>query len=495
MSSGLVLAIDQGTTNTKALAFDVSGRLVASASTAMQVSYPQPGWAQQSPEHIWDSVTSVIATVVGRVGPEFDALAISNQRETIVVWDAVSGDPVAPAIIWQCRRTADACAALRQAGHGELVEATTGLALDPLFPATKIAWILDNVPGGREAAQEGRLRAGTIDSWLLWKLSGGSEHATDHSNASRTQLLNTDTLEWDEELGRLFNVPTSLMPKVRPSDSFFATIAAGATALKAGTPVHAMIGDSHAALYGHGIVRPGTVKATYGTGSSLMTLTDRRIRSRHGLSSTIAWSTADGVVHALEGNISVSGQAAAFMAEMLGLFDVAALSELAASVPDSNGVHFVPALVGLGAPHWAPDARGLVTGLALGTKRAHLARSAIEAIAYQVADVYFAMEQDLGHALTGLSVDGGPTRNGMLMQFQADIVGCPVRRGELAEVSAAGAAMLAAHGLGREMPSPSPAVKQFEAAMPSGLRRSLLASWHDSVARALLRQTSTNQLS
>ena len=492
MTSGLVLAIDQGTTNTKALVFEATGRVVASASVPMTVSYPQPGWAEQSPLEIWSQVQRVIADVVGKVGSDIDALAISNQRETIVVWDAVSGAPIAPAILWQCRRTAERCATLRRAGHAALIEGKTGLGLDPLFPAAKIAWILDNTSGAREAANGGRLRAGTVDSWLLWNLTGGRVHATDHSNASRTQLFDIEALTWDDELGRIFDVPLGLLPDVRPSDSVFGETLAGATALAAGIPVHAMIGDSHAALYGHGIREAGTVKATYGTGSSLMTPTTSRVQSRHGLSSTIAWSTqSGGIAYALEGNISVSGQAAAFMAELLGISDVGKLAELAMTVPDANGVHFVPALVGLGAPYWQAEARGLISGLALGTKPAHLARASIEAIAYQVADVFTAMEADAGHSLLQLSADGGATRNDVLMQFQADLVGRAVVRSSLAEVSAAGAAMLAFAAMGKSTIAFA-ATAEFKPGLDGTTRAGLLAGWHDAVGRAL-RSSDTQQ--
>jgi len=486
MSNGLILAIDQGTTNTKALAFDAEGRVVASASVPMTVNYPQPGWAEQSATDIWQAVRTVIAEVVARVGPDLDALAISNQRETIVVWDARTGAPVAPAILWQCRRSAPACAAIRAAGHGELIEARTGLGIDPLFPAAKLGWILDNVSGTRDAAASGQLRAGTIDAWLLWNLTGG-EHATDHSNASRTQLFNTEALGWDPELARIFDVPLSLMPRVRPSDSAFGTVAAGVSALAAGTPIHGMIGDSHAALFGHGVREPGTVKATYGTGSSLMTLTSGRITSRSGLSSTIAWSSSAGVAYALEGNISVSGQAVAFMGSLLGLADPAAVAALAATVPDSNGVTFVPALVGLGAPYWDPEARGSISGLALGTTPAHLARAAVEAIAFQVADVFSAMETDLGQPLARLSADGGAARNDMLMQFQADLIGRPVLRGELPEVSAAGAALLAASGLGRNTARPKGREHQFTPQMSEAERNAALSGWLAGVGRVLQR--------
>lgn len=484
MSNGLILAIDQGTTNTKALAVDPDGHIVAEASAPMAVDYPRPGWAEQSAAGIWDSVRRVIAIVAAKSGPEFEAVAISNQRETIVAWDAATGVPLAPAITWQCRRSVDRCEAIRAAGHAELIESKTGLGLDPLFPAAKIGWLIENVNEVADAARADTLRVGTVDSWLLWNFTGGKVHATDHSNASRTQLLDTASLDWDDELSHIFGVPQAALPSLRVSDSHFGDVASGATALPAGTPIHAMIGDSHAALFGHGVRTPGTVKATYGTGSSLMTLTVGRQRSSHGLSSTVAWSTSDGPAYALEGNISVSGQAAAFMAELLGLADATALADLAATVPDSNGVSFVPALVGLGAPHWAPDARGLVAGLALGTRPAHLARAAIDAIAHQVADVFEAMEQDIGAPLDQLSADGGASRNDALMQFQADIIGRPVRRGDRAEVSALGAAMMAAQGMGRQI-APGAAGETFEPHMNAEDRQAIRNRWREAVARAL----------
>ena len=484
----LILAIDQGTTNTKALLVDAEARIHQQASVPNTVTYPHPGWAEQSATALMEGVRQVISEVVDRNGGarNIAALAISNQRESVVLWDASTGEPIGPCVIWQCRRSAPACEVLREAGQAPLIEQKTGLALDPLFPATKIAWLLDNIPGARTRAERGELRAGTVDSWLLWNLTAGAVHATDHSNASRTQLFDTAALRWDEELARLFNVPLSLLPEVRASNSMFGRLAAGACALPQGIPIHAMIGDSHAALYGHGIRTPGAVKATYGTGTSLMTLTPHRVQSRHGISSTIAWSTAEGPIHALEGNISVSGQAAAFMAEMLGLGDPAALSRLAETVPDSNGVAFVPALVGLGAPHWRADARGTITGLSLGTRPAHLARAALEAIAFQVADVLSAMEQDIGAALSELRADGGASRNPMLMQFQADIIGRPVAAAAAAEVSALGAAAMAFAGLGREM-APVPAAGRYQPAMGGADRATHLARWHGAIAQTLTR--------
>lgn len=484
MSDGLVLAIDQGTTNTKALAVRPDGRIAAQASVPMQVSYPRPGWAEQSAEDLWTSVQRVIEAVAKAVAEPIVALAISNQRETIVLWDAETGQPIGPAIIWQCRRSAERCAALRAAGHAEEIADRTGLALDPLFPAAKIAWLLDAVPGAREKAAAGGLRAGTVDSWLLWKLTGGQTHATDHSNASRTQLFNTQTLRWDEHLCGLFDVPPGLLPQVMASDSCFGRTADNTTALPVGTPIQAMIGDSHAALFGHGVRQPGSVKATYGTGSSLMTLCAQRVTSSHGLSGTIAWSTSRGIVYALEGNISVSGQAAAFMAELLGLADAAALSALATTVPDSNGVVFVPALVGLGAPHWRDDARGIVSGLSLGTRPAHLARAALEAIAFQVADVLRAMELDIGAPLSQLRADGGASRNEFLMQFQADVLDRPVVTSEAPEVSALGAAALAWQGLGIAM-KPVPCAQTFVPKMTPAERQSHLAAWDAAIGRTL----------
>ena len=482
MSGGLVLAIDQGTTNTKALAVAPDGRIVATASRPMTVRYPQPGWAEQSADDIWQSVLAVATEVMAAVGDDIAAVAISNQRETIVLWDATTGEPIGPAVIWQCRRSAERCAALRAAGHEAEIVARTGLGIDPLFPAAKIAWRLDEIPGARARAAAGNLKAGTVDSWLLFKLTGGAIHATDHSNASRTQLFNTQTLRWDERLAALFDVPLSILPTVRPSDSRFGETAAGA--LRPGIPIHAMIGDSHAALFGHGVRTPGTVKATYGTGSSLMTLTPRRVSSTHGLSGTIAWSTSAGVAYALEGNISVSGQAAAFMAELLGLTDAAALSALADTVSDTNGVAFVPALVGLGAPHWRDDARGIISGLSLGTKPAHLARAALEAIAFQVADVLSAMEADIGTPMAQLRADGGASRNAFLMQFQADIIARPVVTASAPEVSALGAAALAFSGLGTTMP-PVPGAESFAPAMAADSRAAHRARWDKAISQTL----------
>ena len=485
MSDALILAIDQGTSNTKALLVDAMGRVLHQASVPNIVTYPHPGWAEQSASALMDGVNQVIAEVVAQAdGAEIAGIGISNQRESVLVWDAATGVPIGPVIIWQCRRSAPKCEALRRAGHAETIEGKTGLALDPLFPAAKIAWLLDTIPGARARAEQGALRAGTVDTWLLWNLTGGTVHATDHSNASRTQLFNTQKLAWDDELCALFDVPSAILPNVLASDSEFGRVAAGVCALPIGTPVRAMIGDSHAALFGHGVRAPGTVKATYGTGTSLMALTPNRVRSTHGISSTIAWSQGDLVQHALEGNISVSGQAAAFVAELLGLSDPAALSALAGTVPDSNGVAFVPALVGLGAPYWRADARGTITGMSLGTKPAHLARAALEAIAFQVADVYAAMEADMGRALGELRADGGASRNPLLMQFQADSLDRAVAVAAAPEVSALGAAALAFSSLGIEMPGVS-ASDRFAPEMDGQARMAHRQRWQNAMAQTL----------
>lgn len=486
MDRALVLAIDQGTTNTKALLVDRTGAVVAAASRPMSVDYPEPGWAEQSAEAIWTAVRAVVDELAGHPrAADVVALAVSNQRESIVVWDAATGKPLAPCVIWQCRRTAAACEALIAAGHGDFVEATTGLGINPLFPASKIAWLIDRIPDGRARAEAGAIKAGTVDSWLLWNFTGGKVHATDHSNASRTQLFDTERLVWSDELCALFGVPRAMLAEVRSSDSRFGETATGATALPAGLPVHGMIGDSHAALFGHGVRTPGIVKATYGTGTSLMSLVPERVRSRHGLSGTIAWSLGGTVWHALEGNISVSGQAVAFMATLIGLKDAAALADLAMSVPSSNGVAFVPALVGLGAPYWRNEVRGEISGLTLGTQPAHLARAAVEAVAFQVADVFAAMEADIGAPLDGLSVDGGASRNDFLMQFQADILDRPLRRGKFPEVSALGAASVAFHGLGMAMTDAGEGQTLFTPALPAEARERHLAGWRKAVGHLL----------
>ena len=478
-----VLAIDQGTTNTKALVVAADGTILARASAPSTSVYPRPGWAEQSAEGIWAATRAVIDRVATEVGPDsIDALAISNQRETIVAWDAATGAPVGPAILWQCTRTAAACEALIAAGRGAEVEAATGLAVNPMFPAPKLAWLIEHRPEARALHDKGQLRVGTVDAWLLWNLTGGASFATDHSNASRTQLFDTETLEWSAALGAIFGAPTDCLPDALPSDSRFGETAPGVSALPAGIPIRAMMGDSHAALYGHGVRAPGVVKATYGTGSSLMTLVPERIAPRHGVSGTIAWSDAAGTHHALEGNIFVSAQAAAFIGGLLGVGDARALSDLAQTVEDAGGVTFVPALSGLGAPHWAAQATGTIAGMTHATTPAHLARATFEAIAMQIADVFEAMEADAGQPLRALRADGGASANPFLMQLQADLLGRPVDRAEIEEVGALGAAAMAFAALSVATDWPQHSTR-FEPAMGDATRGALRDRWKDALRR------------
>lgn len=481
--SGLVLAIDQGTTNTKAVLVDADGIIHARAAVALTTDYPHPGWAEQSAHAIWDSVKSVIASLVPRADGRIKALAIANQRETLVLWDARSGQPVAPAIIWQCRRSAFACADLLAQGHEAQVVALTGLGINPLFPASKLGWAMTHIAGVAELAAAGHLRAGTVDSWLLSNLTGGAAFATDHSNASRTQLFDTERLEWSADLCAMFGVPMEALAQVMPSDAEFG-VTANTTALPAGIPIRAMMGDSHAALYGHGVRTPGAVKATFGTGSSLMTLMPARVASRHGLSGTIAWRDRTGIAYALEGNITVSAQAAMFMAALLGVGDAKALSVLAQSVPDPGGVAFVPALAGLGAPHWDDGATGLVTGMTHSTTPAHLARATFEAIAHQIADVFAAMEADVGHPLTDLRADGGASGNAFLMQLQADLLNRPVLRSEVEEMGALGVAAMAFAALGVKASTRAEDATLFTPSLTGPARTTARRIWADAITRA-----------
>jgi glycerol kinase len=485
-----VLAIDQGTTNTKALLLNAEGAVVARGSRPMTLTYPKPGWAEQSAEAIWLSVKEAVGACLATVPEaEIAAIGVSNQRESVLLWDRETGAALSPCVTWQCRRSAERLEALRRPEVERVVAAKTGLGLDPLFPAAKIAWLLDNTPDARARLARGALCVGTVDAWLLFKLTGGKAHATDYSNASRTQLFDIHRLRWDEELAEIFDAPLGGLPQALPSDSLFGVTAADG-ALPSGVPIRAMMGDSHAALYGHGAREPGLVKATYGTGSSLMTLTDRPIVSRNGLSTTIAWGAKDTAIYALEGNISVSGQAVAFMASVLGAKDEATVADLAASVTGSEGVYFVPALVGLGAPYWRDDARGLIAGMSLSTRPAHIARATLEAVALQIYDVFSAMEADLGHALSALSTDGGATRNELLMQIQADVLQRPVRRSRVAELSAIGAGVMA--GVGAGLWSGEHALSwlraeadTFAPAPDVDERRRLIAGWRVAVGQTL----------
>lgn len=482
MANRAILAIDQGTTNTKALVVSEDGAIIAQAACPTSVDYPRAGWAEQSPEVLWDSVVSAVRQATAAApGQAIAAIGLSNQRESVVLWDAATGKPLGPCILWQCRRTSERCTELRAAGHEAEIARTTGLGFDPLFSATKLAWLLDAVPLARERAARGELRAGTVDSWLLWKLAG--VHATDVGNASRTQLLSIASGTWDAALGELFGVPLAVLPEVRASDAFFGETTGELAGLPAGIPIHAVMGDSHAALFGHGIERPGRIKVTIGTGSSLMTLTPRLLASTHGLSSTIAWATGGGVAYALEGNIAVSGHTATFAADLLGVPDQAALGGLADSVDDNGGVCFVPALAGIGAPYWRGNARGMISGMTLGTQRGHVARAAFEAIALQIGDVFAAIEADLGHELDAVSVDGGGSASDLLMQLLADVLDRPIERMAHPEVSALGAARMAGRAVGIDVPGAQPAARFIPAMQPAS-RGALMRAWKEAISRA-----------
>lgn len=485
-----VLAIDQGTTNTKALLMARSGEVVASASWPVEISYPAPGWVEQEPRALLDSVLSATADCMAQAeGAEIEAIGISNQRESALVWDRKIGEPLGPCVIWQCRRTAPFCDHLRERGLEELIQASSGLPVDPLFSASKMAWLLSEATDARRRANAGELCAGNVDGWLLWNLTGGAVHATDVSNASRTQLLGLSDAAWDPALLEIFDIPEACLPEVRPSSGVFGfTRALGP--LPAGIPVASMIGDSHAALFAHAAFVPGTAKATYGTGSSVMTLTAKPVASRYGLSSTIAWGIGTRVQYALEGNITNTGGAVQWLGNFLGLSDpVRDTAALAASVRDSGGVFMVPAFAGLGAPHWDADARGVIVGLTRGSSAAHAARATVESIAFQVHDVVEAMRRDAGTSLPALMADGGASRNNVLMQFQADLLGCPVIRTRAADLSARGAAWLAGLATGfwsspEELAALPRETERFEPGPAAARRADLLAGWQDALSRA-----------
>ena len=483
----LILAIDQGTTNTKALLIDRDGAIRARASRPLAIAFPQPGWVEQNACDLWTSVVEAASECIAQAGgAEIAAVGISNQRESAVVWDRHTGTPAGPCITWQCRRTTPFCEALRKSGMEAAIRERSGLPLDPLFSASKIRWLLENGVGRGFSAG---LCAGTVDSWLLWNLTGGKVYATDASNASRTQLLNLVSGQWDTRLLGIFEIPAACLPEVRPSTGLFGeTIAAGA--LPAGVPVASLIGDSHAALFGHAAFSPGAVKATYGTGSSLMTLVDEPTVSLHGLSSTVAWAEPARVRYALEGNITNTGGAVQWLADLLGLADGAQeASALAARVPDSGGVYLVPAFAGLGAPHWDAGARGVLCGVTRGTTAAHVARATLDSIAYQVADVFDALCLDSGVPLPALFADGGASRNDLLMQFQADILGRPVIRNDSTDLSAIGAAWLAGLAVGfwksqEELEALPRDTTRFEPHISADLRAQLTEGWRDALRRS-----------
>ncbi len=444
--NAVILSIDEGTTNAKAICVDRSGQILSKGSKGLSVSHPKPAWSEQDPLAILEGVNFAIQTALADKSVTIEAIGISNQRESVLIWERSSGKPLTPVIVWQCRRSEAFCEALAQSEFAEIVQHKTGLPIDPLFPAAKIRWALDHLQDGHARAASGELCIGTIDSWLLWNLTDGEAFVTDVSNASRTQLFNIHTQRWDEELAEIFGIPLQCLAEIKPSCAY-----RGQTKNVAGLPdgvaILSQIGDSHAALYGQGGFMPGVIKATYGTGSSLMTPISRLSPGDYRLAHTTAWNDGE-LTYALEGNITHTGAGVDYMARLLGMKDVQILADLAQTTDSNYGVYFVPALSGLGAPYWQSRARGLITGLTENAGAAQLARAALEAIAYQVADVFYLMEEMAGTALDQLLVDGGPTKNPWLMQFQSNVINRPVARINVAEVSALGAGYLAGKALG-----------------------------------------------
>jgi glycerol kinase len=487
-----VLAIDQGTTSSRAILFDRQGRPVASAGHPIRQIYPQSGWVEHDPQEIWQSQLASAREVLAAAGvraSQVAAIGITNQRETTILWDRQTGEPLANAIVWQCRRTAPLCQQLKQRGLEPSFRQKTGLVIDPYFSGTKVAWMLDNIPGARGRAERGDLLFGTVDCWLLYKLTGGRVHATDYSNASRTLMFNISRLAWDEDILAELAVPPSLLPAVLPSSTLFGE--SEPSLLGAALPIAGIAGDQQAALFGQACFQVGMAKNTYGTGCFvLMNVGHDSVPLGSSLVTTIAWGLGQGVEYALEGSIFIAGAAVQWLRDGLGLIATAAESEaLAASVASSEGVYLVPAFVGLGAPHWDPRARGVILGISRGTTRAHLARATLEAIAFQTRDVIETMESECGLTLPELRVDGGAAANDLLMQIQADILGREVVRPAVTETTALGAAYLAGLAVGfwkgqDELTGKWQIDKRFQPQMDASQREELYQGWKRAVERA-----------
>ena len=446
-----ILALDQGTSSSRAIVFDETGATCAVAQKEFRQIFPRSGWVEHDPHEIWSSQASVIAEAITTLdinGLNIAGIGITNQRETTIVWDSDTEEPIYNAIVWQDRRTSDYCDKLKSEGVTEMIRRKTGLIIDAYFSATKIKWILDNVPGARERANKGKLLFGTVDTWLIWRLTRGEVHVTDVSNASRTMLFNINTLQWDDELLKMFDIPRSMMPEVRSSSEIYGHTKTTIFAHK--VPIAGIAGDQQAALFGQMCIEPGMVTNTYGTGwFLLMNSGDKPIISQNNLITTVAWKIGDKVNYALEGSIFVGGSVVQWLRDGLGVIKSSSeVEELAARVPDTNGVYFVPALTGLGAPWWDQYARGTIVGISRGTNTAHIARAALEGIAFQTMDITAAMSRDAGLPLRELKVDGGASRNNLLMQFQADILGTRVIRPRVVETTALGAAYLAGLAVG-----------------------------------------------
>jgi glycerol kinase len=493
MRGRFILALDQGTSGSTALVVDETGAVRSRGYAELPQHYPQPGWVEHDPEEIWTSMTEAAGGALARAGiagPDVAAVGITNQRETTILWDRATGTPLHRAIVWQCRRTAPVCDRLRADGLEPMVRERTGLVLDAYFSGTKIAWLLDHVPGARTRAARGQLAFGTVDSWLLWKLTGGRVHATDVTNASRTLCLDLASVDWDDRMCALLGVPREVLPRIVDSAGPCAETA-DLGWLPPGVPIAGIAGDQQAALFGQTCFEPGSAKNTYGTGCfALLNTGEQRVTSTHGLLTTIAWRIGGRTIYALEGAVFVAGAAVQWLRDGLGIIATAADTEvLARSVADTGGVYFVPAFVGLGAPHWDQHARGAIVGLTRGSTRAHLARAALEAIAYQSRDVLDAMAADAKATLGDLRVDGGAVANDFLCQFQADVLGAAVLRPAVIETTALGAAYLAGVGVGLWRSLGTVAERHtvertFRPAADASARTEGYAAWRRAVARA-----------
>lgn len=490
-----IMALDLGTTSCRCIIFDKNGRICSAAQKEFTQYFPQPGWVEHDAEEIWATQTGLMYEAMSKIDitiNEIAGIGITNQRETTVLWDKETGRPVHKAIVWQCRRTAGYCDELKKLGMAEFFRSKTGLVLDAYFSATKLRWLLDNAAGARERAEKGKLLFGTVDSWIIWKLTGGKVHVTDYSNASRTMLFNIHTLKWDEEILRVLKIPQQILPEVKPSSHVY-----GYTDSKLfgrEVPIAGAGGDQQCALFGQTCFERGEVKNTYGTGGfMLMNTGTAPVNSHNGLVTTIAWGVDDKVEYALEGSIFVAGAAVQWLRDELGLIRDAAESEvLAKSVPDANGCYVVPAFVGLGAPYWDQYARGAIVGLTRGVNRNHIVRATLESIAYQVNDVLMAMQEDSGMSITSLRVDGGACDNDFLMQFQADILNTSVVRPYCIETTAMGAAYLAGLAVGywrskEEILANHVIAAEFKPQMGQAKRENLLQGWHNAVKAASVR--------
>ena len=487
-----VLALDQGTTSSRAIVFDRRGRARGAAQQEFAQHFPQPGWVEHDPRDLWTTTRRTALAALAEANltaRDIAAIGLTNQRETTLLWDRRTGRPLHRAIVWQDRRTAERCAQLKRRGLEPLFRRKTGLLLDPYFSGTKLAWLLDHLPGARRRAGRGELAFGTVDTWLLWQLTDGRVHATDVSNASRTLLVDLRTGDWDDELLKILRIPREVLPQVRDSSGVFGEVSS-VPALR-GVPISGIAGDQQAALFGQACFRPGMAKNTYGTGCFLLLHTgDRPVASRHQLLTTIAWRIGGRTEYALEGSVFIGGAVVQWLRDGLGLIATSAdVEKLATTVPDNGGVYLVPAFAGLGAPHWDAAARGVITGLTRGSNAGHLARAALESIVYQSADLLGAMEADCGRKLRELRVDGGATVNQSLMQFQSDLLRVPVVRPRTTETTALGAAYLAGLAVGfwknrKEIAALWSAGRVFRPAAPAAVMRDLHAGWHRAVVRS-----------